>query len=377
MYLLYANPKKFGLLPPRTTLNTDEVVFVHNLAFCPKHFWRRVHVINGCFDVTPPFMKRLRKKRKLSNILILAQGGIGDSIWIMPFARFMKEKFPNAKVVVAVNPKTKPVWEHVPYINGLVRDDIHILYSLIRTADEVFDFGGIATYLPKERRMDPTDAIFYNSGHTAPKERSKCRPWVTVTQGEGKAAEEILKHGNIDARLDKIVMINLESSTSNRNWPLEYVIELTKALSYDDIKVVWLGTSERYYEYSFDDLNVSKNFFNLTCKTSLRNAMSLLALADVFVGPSSGLLCLAGAMVIPSVGLFGAFNPKDRSKYYDKFIPLWGRANCAPCRDHWTECPHGHPSPCMKMISAELVYKMVKQALKQWPRRIAEKAPII
>lgn len=377
MYLLFAPFKKFNLLPARTCLLTDEVVFVQNVAYCSKFYWKKAHIRIGCVDISPSFLRRLRRKRKPTNILIFAKGGIGDSMWSMPFVKEIKRLYPESKVVVCVNKKAFDIWLHLPYINGLIRDEIATVYNLLRNADEAFEFGGIATVLEKERRMDPVDATFYNAGYAVPKARDKCRPHVVVTQGEGQKAEGILKEGGIDPRRDKIVMMSLESSTPNRNWPLEYAVELTQALITDKIKVVWLGKSERYYDYNFNGDKIGGGFYNLTCRTTLREAMSLVALADVYVGPSSGLLCIATSMLIPSVGLFGAWKPEDRAKYYDKFFPLWGKADCAPCREHWTECPHGHPAPCMKKISPELVYNAVKNALLAYPRMIAEKAPIL
>ncbi len=318
----------------------------------------------------------MRHRRTLNNILIIATGGIGDSMWCMPFAKALKEKYPRATILIATSERDMPVWQGVPFANMCVKDEFWNLQNLIRSADEVYDFGGIATYMKKEIKLDPIEAIFKLGDLPLPKDKKDCRPMLVVTIDEGKRAEALLKREGIDVKNDKIVTLALEASTPNRDWPFTYIKELTRKLIATGFKVIWLGESSDHETKNLDDETNSIGAVNLVKRTDLRTAISILALTDVFVGPGSGLLVIATALEIPTVGLFGAFSPLSRSKFYTKFIGLWHKIECSPCNEHWTECPKGHPSPCMKILSEPEVLAAILKLHSLYPRPTIGKLPI-
>ncbi len=376
MYLLYAPEQKFGKLKSNTPILCDEVKFTFNVAYCAKFFWQKYHIIQGCRDITPRWMIRMRRRRTLSNILIVGRGGLGDTMWLMPFAKALRQKFPRAAILIACSERVMPLWHGVPYANICVKSDFWNLQNIIRGADEVFDFGGVATYMEKERRLAPVEAIFKLGDLPLPKDKKDCRPMLVIEIGEGKKAEGVLKTHDIDPKTDKIICIGLESSTPNRDWPFEYNKELSRMLIADGFKVIWLGESMRYESELVGDETNSIGVVNLVRRTKLREVMAIIALSDVFVGPISGLLHIAAALEVPSVGLFGAYNPKIRDKFWIKNVNLWHKLNCAPCSEHWTECPKGHPAPCMKILQPDEVHETIIQLYKKYPRQNMEKLPI-
>ena len=104
--------------------------------------------------------------------------------------------------------------------------------------------------------------------------------------------------------------------------------------------------------------------------------MAIIAISDLYIGPNSGLMVIATSLGIPTVGLFGAFNPAIRAKFYERFCAVWGRPKCAPCGEHWTECRLGHPAPCMKLVDPVQVYATAQKLLSKFPRHLLEKMPI-
>lgn len=409
MYLLYAPPEKFRQIPPKTPLLTDEVKFTNNVAYCSKFFWKKHHVLQGCRDISPAWMVRMRRKRQLSKILLIATGGFGDVMWCMPFAKAIRVKHPRSRILVATEERTMPIFLGVPYVDLCVKDEFWNLQNLVREADEVFDFGGIATFLKKEMRLDPIEATFKTAEFPLPFSKKDCRPHLVVNLDEGKQMQARLKREGVDVTRDKIITIALESSTPNRNWPFIYSRILTELLIADGLKVVWLSEKKDFgdtyfygcrcgYEFtvstktfpgsltwtcpacqnqnSISEIKNSDGVVNLGGKTNIREAMAVIALSDMFIGPNSGLMVIATSLEIPTVGLFGAFNPRLRAKFYEKFISHWGQPPCAPCNEHWTECREGYPAPCMKLISPQSVYESVKKLLKEYPRQILGKLPI-
>jgi len=409
LYILYAPPSKFGKLPSRCFPVSHEVEFTHNIAYCPKFYWKKHHELVGMKDITPRYMRKLRQNRHLDNILLIATGGLGDAMWCLPFAKELKNKYPKAKIVIAADKRCEPLFRNLPYIAGVVSQKAWNLSQLIRVSDEVYDFAGIATILKKEKRLDPIEATFKLGELPLPKEKARCRPHLVATLDEGKKAESILAQHGISTWDDTIITIALDSSTPNRNWPYHYTQQLTNTLLAEGKKVVWLSEkkdlSNTYifscpcgWEMSMTLTTIPakadftcpicgnilqiKEFkqpygvANLCGQTDIRTAMAIIALSDAFIGPNSGLMVISTAFKIPSIGLFGAFSPTLRAKFYEHFTPIWGKTPCAPCNEHWTECPHGHPAPCMKIISPDKVHTELKKLLTKYPRTALERNPI-
>jgi len=376
MYLLFAPPEKFGRIPSGLQLISKEVPFYNNIALCPKYYWYKTHLMAGCKDISPKSFKKLRAKRQLQTILIFARGGIGDTMWAMPATRALREKFPTSSIMVICEKAHQPLWKGVPYITGATDDGFWNVTGFMTKADEAYDFGGIVTVDQTLIKNDPIISTFKIIGLPLPKERKKCRPMLVVTADEGKRAVKELNEKGIHLEDHKIITIGIESTTSNRNWPFEYTKEVSKMLTDIGYKVIWLGTDKTKNHAIIPEAEKETGALNLIGGSDIRQAMTIIALSDVYVGPSSGLLCIATALETPSIGLWGAFDPKCRSVFYDRYTALWGKEKCSPCGEHWTECRYGHPAPCMKRISPIMVFNTVQQMLSKYPRSAIEKKPM-
>ena len=176
MYLLYAPPEKFNRLPNKTALISDEVLFYNNYAYCAKFFWKKYHLAQGCIDVTPPFMQKQRLERTLNNILFVSTGGFGDVLWTMPFMAEIRKRHPRSRILAATEERSMLLFKGVPYVDMCVKDEFWNLQNLIRTADEVWDFGGVATIQKEYKKLDPVEAIFRWGEIPLPREKRDLRP---------------------------------------------------------------------------------------------------------------------------------------------------------------------------------------------------------
>lgn len=87
-------------------------------------------------------------------------------------------------------------------------------------------------------------------------------------------------------------------------------------------------------------------------RTSVGEAMALLSLCDGFVGNDSGSMHVAGAVGIPTVGIYGSTNPARTSPLGPRSIALYDRIECSPCLER--TCRFGHYD-CLKRIDPQRV----------------------
>jgi heptosyltransferase-2 len=85
-------------------------------------------------------------------------------------------------------------------------------------------------------------------------------------------------------------------------------------------------------------------------ETDVGDLVALLSLSQGFAGNDSGAMHLAGALGIPTVGIFGSTNPDRTGPLGPRTRVLYERIACSPCLDR--TCRFGHYE-CLKRISVE------------------------
>jgi heptosyltransferase-2 len=133
-----------------------------------------------------------------------------------------------------------------------------------------------------------------------------------------------------------------------KRWP--YFKELAQRLG---SQVVVLGSAKDA------DAGSGVPGLNLIGKTSLDEAIRLIAGASAVVSNDSGLMHVAAALGRPQVALFGSSSPEHTPPDSAAARVLWLKLECSPCFER--ECPLGH-FRCMKEISVEQVLAAMDSA---------------
>lgn len=93
-------------------------------------------------------------------------------------------------------------------------------------------------------------------------------------------------------------------------------------------------------------------------ETDVGEAIALLSLCDGFAGNDSGSMHVAGALGIPTVGLFGSTNPQRTGPLGPRTRIVRHPIECSPCLDR--TCRFGHYE-CLKSIGVEEVAEALRE----------------
>ena len=146
-----------------------------------------------------------------------------------------------------------------------------------------------------------------------------------------------------------------------KRWPAAHFAELAARL---DQPVLLLGSGKE--AALCDEIAAAVNArqagkcLSLAGKTSLPQALCLIAASKSTISNDSGLMHVAAALGVPQVAIFGSSSPLHTPPLSDKAKVLWLKAepayqpplDCAPCFAR--ECPLGH-TRCLNDITAAMV----------------------
>jgi len=98
---------------------------------------------------------------------------------------------------------------------------------------------------------------------------------------------------------------------------------------------------------------------NLVGKTSLRESMSVISMADTFLSGDSGLAHVAAAFSVPQIAIFGPTDPERSYPDSPRAEILYEDLSCSPCFAR--HCPLEHHG-CMDAITIDRVDRAIQRA---------------
>jgi heptosyltransferase-2 len=156
-----------------------------------------------------------------------------------------------------------------------------------------------------------------------------------------------------------------------KGWPVEHFAQLAQWIvtKYDVEVLVLCGPNEKAAAREIVRLSGSSRVKSLAEQTpSLGLTKGCLQRCRLLVSTDSGPRHIATALNIPTVGLFGATDPRWANTYHPAGITIFNKLDCGPCAKQ--HCPLGHHR-CMKELSVERVFAAVESQLAAQHTRAA------
>jgi heptosyltransferase-1 len=340
-------------------------------------------------------MTAARLTTEPKNILILLHGSIGDVTRALPLADLLRGRFPDATLAWSVEPAVLPLVELCRAVDEIIVFDrprgitafLRFLKTIrARRFDLVLDLqrhlksGFISRWsgAPNRLGFHRSDAKEFNwlfnncyipaTGEDTPKilhymkfaEYLGIEPtpikWNLQLSADDHAR---VRHLLAGARRDMAVLF-IGSRWESKQWFVAQIAASAAEIRRrHGLDVVFLGApSDRTLGDEAEALAQGK-VTNLVGRTTLRDAVAIIARARFCIGPDTGLMHIAAAIGTPVISLWGATDPRRTGPYGFDDLVIHGKAACAPC--YRKTCPIGRI--CMQSINMDAISAMVDKAL--------------
>jgi heptosyltransferase-2 len=166
-------------------------------------------------------------------------------------------------------------------------------------------------------------------------------------------AETLLKRFGLEENRMLVGMAPGATYGPAKKWfPERFASVADKLVDAFSAQIVLFGSSEDNDTAAAVQARAKYPMFDLTGKTSLKEAMALMARCRLFISNDSGLMHVAAALGVPTVAIFGSTNPATTSPPGRNHIIIHRDVACSPCLK--PDCPTDFR--CMDLIGVDDVY---------------------
>lgn len=301
----------------------------------------------------------------ISKALFINFGGIGDEILFLPTLQSFKNKFPNTKITLALEPRSKSIKDLTPLIDDVLLVDIkgkNKYFELLKLVflarkghfDIVISSGGNKLISVLLFFMGIKKRYGYNTGKLSQKLLTKAVPLIK-NRYAGEMYHELVKSlTNDDAQLPKINTNSNQEKELNsvvihpgvskmsvsknmvKTYPPEKWIELINILLEKGKKVYLAGgpDDEEYIKAisaNFDENNT--NFVNYYGKTkNIMDLAKLIASKEILICCDSAPMHIGVAVNSKVLAIFGATDEKKLIPQNKNFVAIINEnCSCRPC----------------------------------------------
>ena len=340
---------------------------------------------------------------KAANILIRSTNWIGDAVMTLPAIAAVRNTFPRARITILAKPWVAELFELCPDIDEIMlfqspgihdglagkwriaRDirkkqfDAAILLQNAIEAAIIAFLAGIpvrAGYNSDGRGLLLTHSVQRTKAIRKVHQTDYYLEMVKALGCRPAGREAVLKLGKDDERLagellagyglqDSRLLVGMAPGATYgpaKKWFPERFSSVADRLADGfSAQIVLFGSSEDNDTAATVQARAKYPMFDLTGKTSLKEAMALMSRCRLFISNDSGLMHVAAALGVPTVAIFGSTNPATTSPPGQNNIIIYKDVACSPCLK--TDCPTDFQ--CMGLIGVDDVYEAAVRMLDQ------------
>ena len=332
----------------------------------------------------------------IDRILVRSTNWVGDAVMTLPALEAVKENFPGSFVSVLAKPWVEPVFRNHPGVDeililqkgggaftgigellrviGSVRKgafDLAILFQNAFEAALISWAGGVrlrAGYNTDGRGLLLTHGVartrdvldvhqveyYLSLLQRLGLKAEKKDPILHLSAEERAAALQRLRVPGIE---EGAPLVGLNAGAvfgGAKRWsPERFATVGDRAIEEWGARVLVFGSAGERKIGEKVIAAMSHAATDLCGRTSLREAIALVGMCDIFVTNDSGLMHVACALNVPTVAVFGPTDQVATGPRGKRIRVVNHRVHCSPCLK--PECPTDHR--CMNAIGVEEVWK--------------------
>ncbi|MEJ0066233.1 MAG: lipopolysaccharide heptosyltransferase II [Caulobacteraceae bacterium] len=266
------------------------------------------------------------------------------------FGRALKGRFDEAIVLPhSLKSALVPFFAGIPHRTGFVGEGRHVLLNDARRLDE--------DALP--RMVDRFCLLADPPGAARPAET----PLPALSADPGQVQATVAGLGLDDGRPVVALCVGAEYGPAKR-WPPAHFAALAQSLAAEGY-APWVLGGPGDAAIGDQVAGLSAQAINLAGRTSLPQAINLIAAASAVVSNDSGLMHVAAALGRPVIGLYGATSPLFAPPLSADAVILREDLPCSPCGKR--VCPLGHHK-CLNDLPPARVLAALRPLLATAPQ---------
>jgi heptosyltransferase-2 len=335
--------------------------------------------------------------------LVISPNWIGDAVMAQPLLRLLKQAHPERPIDVLAPPQVVPVWRRIQQADHIMvtpfrhralqlgerwkyarmlrernYSDAYVLpntlkYALIpwlariprRVGYKGENRYGMINVMHHDDSPPRAMVPFYAALAREPElplPHMLGRPTLVV--GSEETIETCARLG-VDLGRPVVAFAPGAEFGAAKRWPPAHYGALAREVvrAVPGVQIILMGSHNDHdtcAEVQAHAHDAAASTLNLAGRTSLDDAIVMLAQGSAVVSNDSGLLHIAAALNRPVVALYGSTNPDYAPPLSDIARTVSLRLACSPCRKR--ECPLGHHD-CMNKMGVDKVWGELKPIL--------------
>jgi heptosyltransferase-2 len=331
-----------------------------------------------------------------NNSLVIAPQWIGDAVMTEPLLRRLHAR--GERITVGALPWVAPVYRAMPQVADVIEFpfahgglQLKARRAIAQRIEGQFDNAYVCPNSLKSALLPFLASIPKRIGYLGearvgllthrlknPKNKPPMVAFYSALSGEGNLEQDrpqlLMKPADIEQTLRElglqrggfVVFAPGAEYGPAKRWPARHFSALAATL---DLPVVLLGSGKE--AALCDEIAAPVNAvregrcLNFAGKTSLLQALCLIAASQSTISNDSGLMHVAAALGVPQVAIFGSSSPLHTPPLSDRASILWLKTDptyqppldCAPCFER--ECPLGH-TRCLNDLSPAQVLQATR-----------------
>jgi heptosyltransferase II len=317
------------------------------------------------------------KDLDIKKILVIGLSCLGDNLLLTPSIAKIRDTFKNAEMDIIIGQRGYEFAQDNPWFKRCIVFDKHKnIFRFIGMVNQnrydlIVDFRNslLPFFLRGKYKLNfYKQELFSEKNFTHESKRildflapyfgkeKEIHLYFPVGKKEQDVIEERLRHLGVK-NSDIRIVLNPGAGGSGKQWAKENFVDLAKELlkTYVDIKIFLTGTDgQKQLCGEVENSINSKNVYNLSGKTTLKELAALLEKTDLIITNDSGTLHMASAVRCPVVAIFGPTNPYRYGPIGTRNIVVHSDLDCFPCKNR-KQCRKDFL--CLKKISVEQVLR--------------------